>query len=417
MKFVCLLNFISVLCTTINSQKTFLDSSQNIRLLQTTKLLREDIFEKTGKTERVRQTAREKHIVQDRVPEYVPFPCDVKAGKSSRVPTSVHKLKPGDIDIVAAMGDSLIAGFGALSTNLYHLSVEYRGVSYLGGGEGSWREYLTIPNILKEFNPELIGYAKSDSFAFEEKSEFNLGTTGATSSDLPLMAERLVERIKTDSRVDVEKHWKFISIMIGANDFCSDICYLPDAWLTLSNHKSYLTTALRILRDNLPRTFVSISPPPHIKDLYTVTGRRPRCPIILSFACPCIFGRKWNSQRSEFFDIMTKFQLLEGEIANHPEFQRKDFAVVVQPFTINLKFPTKEDGKSDLSYLAADCLHVTQKGYARAANSIWNTLFEPVGQKTTGWIEPFEKFNCPTSKRPFFATLQNSQDDREGYFF
>ena len=70
-------------------------------------------------------------------------------GRSSEVPTTVHKLKPGDIDIVAAMGDSLTAGFGALSTNFLHLLVENRGVSHIGGGEGSWREYLTIPNIFK----------------------------------------------------------------------------------------------------------------------------------------------------------------------------------------------------------------------------------------------------------------------------
>lgn len=68
------------------------------------------------------------------------------------MPISVHKLRPGDIDIYAALGDSLTAGSGALGTKLYHLLTDNRGVSFLGGGEKTWREYLTVPNILKVDN-------------------------------------------------------------------------------------------------------------------------------------------------------------------------------------------------------------------------------------------------------------------------
>lgn len=38
-------------------------------------------------------------------------------------------MKPGDIDIVAAMGDSLTAGNGAFALDEPHLTVENRGVS------------------------------------------------------------------------------------------------------------------------------------------------------------------------------------------------------------------------------------------------------------------------------------------------
>lgn len=65
------------------------------------------------------------------------------------MPISVHKLRPGDIDIYAALGDSLTAGSGALGTKLFHLLIDNRGVSFLGGGEKTWREYLTVANILK----------------------------------------------------------------------------------------------------------------------------------------------------------------------------------------------------------------------------------------------------------------------------
>jgi hypothetical protein len=47
--------------------------------------------------------------------------------RSAETPNSVHKLRPGDIDIIAAMGDSLTAGNGALATNMMQVSLEYKG--------------------------------------------------------------------------------------------------------------------------------------------------------------------------------------------------------------------------------------------------------------------------------------------------
>lgn len=69
--------------------------------------------------------------------------------RSPRPPKSVHRLRPGDIDVIASMGDSLTAGFGAVATSLPHVLVENRGVSWSGGGQKTWREYLTLPNIIK----------------------------------------------------------------------------------------------------------------------------------------------------------------------------------------------------------------------------------------------------------------------------
>lgn len=65
------------------------------------------------------------------------------------MPESVHKLRPGDIDVIAAMGDSLTAGAGIFADNVLHVAIENRGVTATGGGQGTWREYLTLPNIIK----------------------------------------------------------------------------------------------------------------------------------------------------------------------------------------------------------------------------------------------------------------------------
>lgn len=60
------------------------------------------------------------------------FPCKYLE-KSRKRPKSVHKLRPGDIDVVAGLGDSITSGVGALGRNLLSLRNEYRGVSFSTG--------------------------------------------------------------------------------------------------------------------------------------------------------------------------------------------------------------------------------------------------------------------------------------------
>ena len=56
------------------------------------------------------------------------FPCKYLKPSEDK-PNSVHKLKPGDIDVVAAIGNSITAGAAALSKNIFE-PYEYRGVSF-----------------------------------------------------------------------------------------------------------------------------------------------------------------------------------------------------------------------------------------------------------------------------------------------
>lgn len=56
-----------------------------------------------------------------------PFPCSTEGMRSSEIPTSVHALRPGDIECVAAIGDSLTAGLGAHAHTPLGLFGEVRG--------------------------------------------------------------------------------------------------------------------------------------------------------------------------------------------------------------------------------------------------------------------------------------------------
>lgn len=105
-----------------------------------------------------------------------------------------------DIDIIAALGDSLTSATAANSVNLLEVLVENRGLSWCIGGQNNWRSHLTLPNIMKEFNPKLFGYSLADSYNVHNTSQFNTAENIATTSDMPYNARALVERMKQDRR-------------------------------------------------------------------------------------------------------------------------------------------------------------------------------------------------------------------------
>ncbi|KAG7211821.1 hypothetical protein KM043_011051 [Ampulex compressa] len=399
------------LCWLILAQRTFLDSPENIEAYR---VIRNWILKNFGKTGqeggRWFNEAKNLRKIQTPLPDDVPFPCNVTEGRSQEVPTSVHRVRPGDIDVVAAMGDSLTAGAGIFGSILPQVIIENRGASAFGGGQGNWRSILTLPNIIKVFNPNLTGYAVDDSYSFDESSRFNVGENFAMSRDMPYMANILVKRIKSNPKVNVQKDWKLISLMIGANDFCSEICFAPTPESILEDHKSDLIKTFRILRDNLPRTFVSLVPPPNLEKLVSVRESRPRlvCDLIIPIACTCMFSLKYRNLRQRYYKVMDRWEDVEHEVANYPEFQREDFAVVVQPINRYIQIPTAADGLPDLSFFSADCFHLSQKSNARIANTIWNSLLQPLGQKKQSWDAEYKHFLCPTQERPYLFTQKNS---------
>jgi hypothetical protein len=207
------------------------------------------------------------------------FFCDVNgAGKRSKTPpTSVHRLTPGDIDIVGAVGDSLTAGFGIFASNKQQLLLENRGVSWSIGGRDNWRKFLTLPNLIKVYNPKLYGYSEAAySFSFQRESKFNVAelgkksvvvcldnnnncpSEGAITHDMVAQAENLVKRMRSDPKVDLDRHWKVVTMMVGPNDFCFELCYNDNQEQLLNNAERSMVQALRIFRENLPRTLVNV---------------------------------------------------------------------------------------------------------------------------------------------------------------
>lgn len=91
-------------------------------------------------------------------------------------------------------------------------------MSFSIGGEKDWRTFLTIPNILKVYNQNLYGYSTGlRGLSTHKSSGFNVAELGALSRDTPHMAKVLVQRMRADKRVDIEKHWKVILMCMKEN--------------------------------------------------------------------------------------------------------------------------------------------------------------------------------------------------------
>ena len=51
-------------------------------------------------------------------------------------------------------------GGGGRAESILDIGTEYRTVSFSIGGEGTWRDMVTLPNLLKLFNPDLYGASR-----------------------------------------------------------------------------------------------------------------------------------------------------------------------------------------------------------------------------------------------------------------
>lgn len=340
---------------------------------------------------------------QERLLKANQFPCQA-LNASSVTPTSVHSLRPADIRVVGSLGDSLTAGNGISATNIFAVLVQNRGLSWSGGGQGTFETTVTMPNVLKKFNPNLYGYATGDGDEDSSRSYFNVAITGSTSSELESQARKLINRIRGDSKVDFNNDWKVVTILSGNNDLC-DVCNDRDKY-SADRYRANLIAALNILQAELPRTLVNLVEPINI-EIVTELNKGLICSLLHLYLCDCAAFPKNKEAEEELIRIRGEYQEVVREIAASGMFDtRDDFTVVYQPFFKDT-YPPDQDGHPDYSFFAPDCFHLSAKAQQAASIALWNNMIEPVPMKKTKWL-PGEPVECPTEEQPFIYTNKNS---------
>ncbi|XP_060790814.1 phospholipase B1, membrane-associated [Neoarius graeffei] len=334
------------------------------------------------------------------------FSC-MNTAPSDTVPTSVHRLQPGDINIIAALGDSITAGFGAKAENILQLPNEERGVSWSIGGDETLETVTTLPNILKKFNPNVFGFSQGRS---KRPNGFNMAVSGAKAIDIPGQVRDLVEALKNSTSVDFEQDWKLVTLFIGGNDLCQ-YCKNP-ASLSPQKYIGHIRDALDILYHEVPRVLVNFVEILQIESLRKIKSNTTECTILQPTLCACFLRPEENSEElDEMKRINRQIQTETAQLVFGGRYEgREDFAVVLQPFFRSTVLPMGEDRQPDLSFFSVDCFHFTERGHAEMAIALWNNMLEPVGSKQTynNFTHDRSKILCPSEDHPFIFTQVNS---------
>ncbi|KAM4713138.1 phospholipase B1, membrane-associated-like [Anableps anableps] len=320
------------------------------------------------------------------------LPCE-DLSPSSSIPTSVHELRPADIKVVAALGDSLTAGNGIASSPNNTLDVirQYRGLSWSIGGDENLTTVTTLPNILKHFNPNVRGYSLGVGSQNSKQAFLNQAVPGAKSKNIPSQVHALVNRMKTDTNINFESDWKLITVFVGGNDLCA---YCKNSLqLSVKNYIRFLRESLDYLHTKVPRALVNLVEPIHITPLREVQmDTSLKCPTwLLNTLCPCVVMPKPNSEALKVIETVNRgYQRSLHDLVESGRYDtHSNFTVVIQPFLRDITIPRLPDGRPDRSFFSADCFHLSQKSHTLMARSLWNNMLEPLGAKTLHFHQNF----------------------------
>jgi phospholipase B1 len=314
--------------------------------------------------------------------------------------SSIFDLRPNDIKIMMALGDSITTGFGVLGAGN-----ETRGLSFsMGGDEGA----VTLPNFFKYFNPALVG-ASQGTYPAEvcygnncpairylpNQDANNAAKSGSMVFDMvSLQLNYLIRQLNMNPLMDVQQDWKVMTILVGTNDLCAS-CTFNLTYLTADDYENNLMGTLERIRTNLPRTFVNIVTGFNVSQAYDISLKTSRCANVsrpLFIQCDCIFDPKAGAIREEIDAHLTQFNQRAVNVAAY--YQRKaydNFAVVVQPFSVDTHIsdlPTRFISR-------LDCFHPSKSGQEAMAVALWNNMLTPAAKKKTS-LNMSDAPICPT---------------------
>jgi lysophospholipase L1-like esterase len=315
------------------------------------------------------------------------------------VPNSIFEVRPKDIRVIAALGDSITAGFVAngqsdpnKELDLKAL-VENRGVSFpIGGDEGA----ITLGNFFAEQNPTIIGRSIGShlpnictpTFCFgwyiPEKDQLNAARTGATATNINNQVTYLIDQMKSMSKINFQQDHKFISVLIGANDICRSC--RTSSLLTADQFEENIKSLLEKIRLQIPRTIVNLYQLFNVSQLYDLTNNSPFCKerrsSILTSECRCAFevGVDGDKKRLAMDELTVAYNQKLFKIASeYKEMNSTDFMVALDPAVT--RFALKN---VTLDYLSnTDCFHPSRKAHELFAKYAWNNLFLSYPEKKT----------------------------------
>jgi phospholipase B1 len=304
-----------------------------------------------------------------------------------------------------AMGDSMTAGFAAMGRDTLDLFDEWRGLSgFVGGDKGA----TTVPNFFQHYNPSVIGASVGRHFLEwagwdhqPEQDRLNAAQSNAGAVDLQSQLDYLLGQMAANPNIDVANDWKFLNLIIGANDVCG-LCFsssLPPISSVGDYYEKNLRNVIEMASLKVPRLFFNILPMFNVSQVYWISMNRSYCADfhdIFPFECICAFDS--DQQKRTYIDsILVEFNRRIYKIVDEWKAKKSQtFAVQVQPFTANLVIP-------DTRYLSTlDCFHPSLLAHQKFAVSIWNSILTPWAKKKQ-FFDPSDPIVCPDANTRLYT--------------
>lgn len=76
-------------------------------------------------------------------------------------------------------------------------------------------------NIFQEYNPRLTGYSTGTGEFISGKARLNIAYPVAATEDALHQARILVQRMRSDPAIDIERHWKVRQVKYCKIDVCA----------------------------------------------------------------------------------------------------------------------------------------------------------------------------------------------------
>ncbi|KAI8142664.1 hypothetical protein BJV82DRAFT_613796 [Fennellomyces sp. T-0311] len=299
-------------------------------------------------------------------------------------PTSPRDLRPDDIKVVGALGDSIMAGFalegvndGPGGTSILNISsiTEFRGQSWgIGGDDGA----ITLANFVGHYNASLEGPSVGkhlvtlcpgsgcgNTFRNRRVDVLNAALSGGTALTLDDELDYLIPRMKEIPDVNFETDWKMITIQIGSNDQCASCDEDRQNESSPDVYAGYVGAAIERIRNEIPRVLVNLVGTFNVSGVYELTMGQEYCrpffnnpdALLNRMLCSCFRGT--DEDRANMDVLSAQYSArLEGIYQRYKAQESDSFAVAYTP-ALNLNI-----GGLPLEALSnMDCFHPGKKAH------------------------------------------------------
>lgn len=319
----------------------------------------------------------------------------------------VFDVRPQDLKVIMALGDSYTAAFSAsapieelnrgfLSRTLsslvgieLELFEESRGLSFSMGQD---EDKDTLPNYFKHYSPSIVGGSEGQhlmTFCWgrvcplpyhPRKDVLNAAISGGQTINLEKEFKYLTNRITSLPDLSMENDWKLVSLFIGINDVCRLSCHGTIEKVVI-DYMDEVTATIAKLKQNFPKTIVAVYLLPDVSLLAGFMDVQPRCQpfqYLKQFLCPCAAtqdqsGREAMTKASELINVeLVKVIATLNDSYRQEAMERnqpQDFALMTIP--VFTKVNPMDPNFPETLMSAYDCFHPSALAHENLAKEVW----------------------------------------------